>query len=177
MLYMYVRPAKPQTSLRIFYDSEATDRTSFGVSQLKRWLHSLVWVLTCQNAALLEITCRGSNVFRIAAFPVCIHSDWKSLGHRDDCEIVMLFTLSCHSRQLSYFSFGSLFSNKVDLDPTVPLVGAVRSGLLMFLPWHKYSGVHLNLCSRCISRRHSVVRKQCIIWLLGYCKGGTSWMR
>ena len=57
----YVRPAKAQTSLRIravwseplivawiFYDSKATDRTSFGVSKLKRRPHRLVWVYTFQ---------------------------------------------------------------------------------------------------------------------------------
>ena len=71
----YVGPAKPQTSLHIravwsepllvawiFYDSSATDQTSFGVSQLKRWLHSLVWVYTCQSATLLEITYHGSYI-------------------------------------------------------------------------------------------------------------------
>ena len=54
---------KAQTSLRIralrsesllvawiFHDSKATDWTLFGVSKLKRRLHSLVWVYTCQNA-------------------------------------------------------------------------------------------------------------------------------
>ena len=69
----YVRPAKPQISLRIravwsepllvvwiLYDCLATDRTSFGVSKLKRRLHRLVWVYTCQNDTLLEITCQGS---------------------------------------------------------------------------------------------------------------------
>ena len=69
----YVRPAKAQTSLRIradwsepllvaliFYDCLATNRTSFGVSRLKRWLQKFVWVYTCQNATLLEITCHGS---------------------------------------------------------------------------------------------------------------------
>ena len=40
----------------------ATDRRSFGVSKLKRRPHRLVWVYTCQNATLLEITCHGSNV-------------------------------------------------------------------------------------------------------------------
>ena len=65
----YVRPAKPQISLCIctvwsepllvawiFYDCYATDWTSFGASKLKRRLHSLVWVYTCQTATLLEIT-------------------------------------------------------------------------------------------------------------------------
>ena len=69
----YVRPAKPQVSLRIravwsesllvawvFFDCEATDWTSYGVSKLKRRLHRLVWAYTCQNATLLEITCHGS---------------------------------------------------------------------------------------------------------------------
>ena len=64
----YVRPAKPQISLRIhavwsepllvawiFYDHKATDRTSFGVYKLKGRLHRLVWVYTCRNATLLEI--------------------------------------------------------------------------------------------------------------------------
>ena len=34
----------------------------FGVSKLKRRLHRLVWVYSCQNATLLEITCHGSYV-------------------------------------------------------------------------------------------------------------------
>ena len=66
--------AKAQTSLRIravwsepllvawiFYDCQVIDRTSFGVFKLKRRMHRLVWVYTCQNATLLEITCRGSD--------------------------------------------------------------------------------------------------------------------
>ena len=69
----YVRPAKVQTSLRIcavwsepllvawiFYDYYATDQAWFGVSKLQRRPHRLVWVNTCQNATLLEITCRCS---------------------------------------------------------------------------------------------------------------------
>ena len=69
----YVRPAKPQISLRIsavwsepllvaliFHECQATDWTSFGVSKLKRRLHRLVWVYTCQNATLFEITCGDS---------------------------------------------------------------------------------------------------------------------
>ena len=78
----YVRPARPQISLRIwavwsepllvpwiFYDCWATDRTSFGVSKLKRRLQRFVWVYSCQNATLMEITCHGS-------FIVC-HTSWK----------------------------------------------------------------------------------------------------
>ena len=55
----YVRPAKPQISLRIcavwpesllvtwiFYDCQATDWISFGVSKLQRRLHRLVCVYT-----------------------------------------------------------------------------------------------------------------------------------
>ena len=34
--------------------------TLFEVSKPKRGLHRLVWVYTCQNATLFEITCRGS---------------------------------------------------------------------------------------------------------------------
>ena len=45
----------------IFYECKATNGTSFGVSRFKRRLPSLVWVYTCQNATLLEISCHGSN--------------------------------------------------------------------------------------------------------------------
>ena len=71
----YVQPAKPQTSLCIcavwsepllvawiFYDCLASLWTPFGVSKLNGKLHRLIWVCTCQNATLLEITCCGSNV-------------------------------------------------------------------------------------------------------------------
>ena len=74
----YVQPTTAQISLRmravwseplliawIFYECKATDRTSFEVSKLKRRLHTLVWDYTCQNATLLKITCRGSNVLGI----------------------------------------------------------------------------------------------------------------
>ena len=84
----YVRPAKAQTSLRIradwsepllvariFYDYKATGRTSFGDSVLKRRLHRLIWVYTCQNATLLEITCHGSNSHHInSAYWVIWHA-------------------------------------------------------------------------------------------------------
>ena len=69
----YVRPAKPQIRAVwsepllvawIFHECLATDWTWFGVSKLKRRLHRLVWVYTCQNATMLESTCHGSNVFK-----------------------------------------------------------------------------------------------------------------
>ena len=56
----YVRPVKPQISLRIhaawsepllvawiFYECLATEWTSFGISKLKRRLHRLIWVYAC----------------------------------------------------------------------------------------------------------------------------------
>ena len=59
-------PSKPQISLRIravwseplqvgwvFYECKATDRTSFGVSKLKRRLHKLNWVFNIVTAQLL----------------------------------------------------------------------------------------------------------------------------
>ena len=89
----YVRPAKAQTSLRIraswseplpvawiLYDSKATDKTKFGVSKLNRRLHRLVWVYTCQNATLLENTCRGSFIL-FALY-------WLSPGKRFDMCII-----------------------------------------------------------------------------------------
>ena len=69
----YVRPAKPQISLRIravwsepllvawvFYDCLATDWTSFGVSWLKRRLQRLVRVYACQNVNFF-----GSHMSRL----------------------------------------------------------------------------------------------------------------
>ena len=69
----YVLQAKPQISLRIcavwsepllvawvFYDFQATDWTSFGVSKLKMRLQRLVRVYICQNATVLETSCHGS---------------------------------------------------------------------------------------------------------------------
>ena len=40
---------------------------TIGVSKLKRRLQRLVWVYTCQNVKLLEITCRGSYYFVLGA--------------------------------------------------------------------------------------------------------------
>ena len=70
----FVRPAKPQISLRIhavwskpllvacmFYECWATDWTTFEDSKLMTRLYRLVWVYTCQNTILFEITCHGSN--------------------------------------------------------------------------------------------------------------------
>ena len=75
----YVRPAKPQISLHIhtvwsesllvawiFYECKATDWKPFGVSKVQRRLAMSVWVYTCQNATLLEITCRGSFILFIS---------------------------------------------------------------------------------------------------------------
>ena len=62
--------------------------TSFGASKLKRRLHRLVWVYTCQNTILLEITCRGSNAllhcFSLMRIPFFKHaySDKMHAGAR-----------------------------------------------------------------------------------------------
>ena len=42
--------------------SYSTDWTPFGVSKLQRRLHKLVWVYTCLNSTLFEITCRGPYI-------------------------------------------------------------------------------------------------------------------
>ena len=56
--------SKPLLVTWILYDCYATDWTAFKASKLKRRLHRLVWVYTCQNATLLEITCHGSYGFQ-----------------------------------------------------------------------------------------------------------------
>ena len=40
----------------------------FGIAQLKRMLHRLIWVYTYKNATLLEIRCRGWNSFILMPF-------------------------------------------------------------------------------------------------------------
>ena len=89
-----MRPAKAQTSLRIcavwsepllvawiFSECYTTDWTSFGVSKLKRGLHRLDRVYTCQNATLLEISCRGSKSYscdlEIIWIKICRNSKLK----------------------------------------------------------------------------------------------------
>ena len=62
------QPAHTRSLIRAFYEYSATCRTSFGVSKLKRRLHRLVRVYTCQNATLLEITCRGSKYRKFHIF-------------------------------------------------------------------------------------------------------------
>ena len=77
-----VWPANTQTSLcmrtdwsepllvaLIFYDCSASNWTSWWVFKLKRRLHRLIWVYTCQKKpTLLEITCRCSfDNFRISS--------------------------------------------------------------------------------------------------------------
>ena len=52
--------SEPLLVARLFYEYSATDWPSFGVFKFKRRLHKLVWVSTCQNATLSEITCHGS---------------------------------------------------------------------------------------------------------------------
>ena len=51
--------ASPLNILRVL----KTDWTSFGVFQIKERLYRLIWVYTCQNAGLLEITCHSSFAF------------------------------------------------------------------------------------------------------------------
>ena len=72
----YVRQTKPQISLRIhavwsepllvaciFYECSVTNWTSSGISKL-------VWVYTCQNTTLLEITCRGALAIKRTCFEI-----------------------------------------------------------------------------------------------------------
>ena len=62
MWYVQICPvwSEPLLVPWIFYDRLANDWTSFGISKLNRRFHMLIWVYTCQNATLLEITCCGS---------------------------------------------------------------------------------------------------------------------
>ena len=83
----FVQPAKAQTSLRIrtvwsepllvawiSYDCSTFDRTAFRVSKFNRRLHRLVWVYSCQNATLLEITCRGSIMIQVHCYSLWLYN-------------------------------------------------------------------------------------------------------
>ena len=48
--------------------------TSFGVSKLKKRLHRLIWVYTCQNATLLEISCHGYEKYWVMVPLTCLGS-------------------------------------------------------------------------------------------------------
>ena len=93
----YVWRAMAQTSLGIrtvwsepllvtwiFYKCLANNRTSLVVSKLRRNLHRLVWVYTCQNTTLLGITFRGS-------FVICVHENIF-------CEQSLLIGWNCHQQ-------------------------------------------------------------------------------
>ena len=60
------QPAHTRSLIRAFASrlNILGDRTSFGVSKLTRKLHRLVWIYTCQNATLLEITFHSSYTHR-----------------------------------------------------------------------------------------------------------------
>ena len=134
----YVRPAKPQISLSFNILWVATDWTSFGVSKFNWGLHRLVWVHTCQNTTLLEITCCSSFVtlcletwymqnFNILSclcswagwFELCLAANPKdSLSHKD--AHIVLFWLEVLLQTLSaslYQSFHCLlifrYRNKI----------------------------------------------------------------
>ena len=47
--------------------------TVFGVSKLKKRLHRFVWVYTCQNTTLLEVTFRGSIIPKVLSLYLEVH--------------------------------------------------------------------------------------------------------
>ena len=128
----YVRPAKPQISLRIcaawseplliawlFSECQASDWTSFGVTKLKRRLRSIVWVYTCQNATWLEITCRGSYVY---CFFTCFHVSLSpligqslslvSLGAIDWDVPVSITSINLKTIFMITFAFSFIYANQ-----------------------------------------------------------------
>ena len=154
----YVWPAKPQISLRIravwsepllvtciYCECQATDWTSFGVSKLKRSLHRLVWIYTCQNATLLEITSHGSYLHNTNK-PVQQHIGSTALN----------FGLSVH--HLQYFMFARVCS----------LIWDLAAG--RWLEWAHFQRLHQvgrdQLASgyRNQSREHRGSVVECLTW-------------
>ena len=114
----YVRQAMAQISLRIravwpepllvawiFYYSYATNWTSFGVSKLKRRLHRLVWVYTCENTTLLEITWRGSLIKYTGYINVLLIQRWMRIAvNKKNDQIQVMGTL------YRYISFSAIYT-------------------------------------------------------------------
>ena len=69
----YVRPAMAQTSLCIRLSLEGSK--TVGASRLKRRLHRLLLIYTCQKPALLEITCHGLNVDLLGQLDCCLYTE------------------------------------------------------------------------------------------------------
>ena len=61
-LHVWAVWSEPLLVAWIFYDCLATDWPSFRISKLNRRHNRLIWVYTCQNASLLEISCLGSPI-------------------------------------------------------------------------------------------------------------------
>ena len=149
----YVWPAKAQTSLRIravwsepllvawiFYDCLATDWTSFGVSKLNRRLHRLVWVYSCQNPTLLEITCCGSYRYCTALDYVIITSSPLSVLWSAHC-FSTKFDLYCTSHLQTQPHWGRRFMcGGINFSFCEALVyalhcGPIRCRVLLCLSW------------------------------------------
>ena len=151
----YVRPAKAQTSLRIpadwsdplhvawiFNECYTTDRTSFIASKLKRRLHRLIYIYTCRNTTLLEITCQDSyfrpklgttryiyvlRKVRIWTIPESLCANWDFLTWRTEWEFllcaVQFRNCPCakwESGQSENRSFVICFAGKIDMGQRFP---------------------------------------------------------
>ena len=77
--------------------------TSFRVSKLKRRLHRLIFVYTCQNTTLLEITCRDSYMYgKHPSIRITYIHVWIIPFHKDHLHIYTLKTLPLGSLKGKY---------------------------------------------------------------------------
>ena len=87
---LFVRPAKPRiTRLNILW-------------LLSYWLQRLVWVYTCQNAALLEITFCGSFFFVFVQLIITRKCILRSLIY-GILERVWVFNWSIYADKISFY--------------------------------------------------------------------------
>ena len=98
----YVRPGKAQTSLRIcsvwsepllvawmFYDSKATDRTSFGVAKLKMRLH--IHLSKCHIV--------GNHMSRLVRFTIpSKYNDWLQQWLKN--KLFKIISIKCITKQI-----------------------------------------------------------------------------
>ena len=130
----------------------SADQTAFGISKLNRRLHRLVWVYSCQNATLLEITCRMHILIGIKWLPcyVCsffsktFHSTWSYQGGTSFvdplffsvlsllCLCARLFTCPLWTRAGKGLNYWLSFVVSNCEFVTFPLVSWVRCGTWLY---------------------------------------------
>ena len=131
--------------LNILMLLNSTDWTSFVVSKLKKRLHRLVWVHTCQNATLLDITCHGSILYTLQpedpefATQKMVYNDigLEMLDHAFEGYNVCIFAYGQTGSGKSYTMMGK---NEPGQQGIIPQVHLKRGGVFSPIYYWIYKG-------------------------------------